>query len=299
MRILLNYRQDFDRERPVASYAFAVHDALEKLNHEVTPIGEGHHHTIHTVRGRAYDLLLDLDNGRNKKGEFGFVCSDNPLNKIPTAVWFIDTHGQQDLHTRLAPKYNHVFFAVWNKRDVFKGHPSAHWCPNATEPDYFPLARPIPTFEFGFFGSKGGLPRATPMIEFAKANNWTYDVRQVNGPWKHKFPHTGEAMAQCRVLFNHGQKHDGPNLRVMESMAVGRPLITDVDMIDGMSKLFEEGKHYLGYKAYSFDGLEEQMKWALKDPGNAQMMADRAYDEVMAKHLVKHRVKQMLEVFNG
>jgi len=299
VRVLLHYRQDFNREKPVESYARSVHQSFLDFGHEVTPMGEGHKHTFDDIRLRNYDLLLDLDNGRNRAGELGFCVPTNKVS-IPSAVWFVDSHGKfGDFHQQWAAKYNHVFFAVWNERNRFAGHPSAHWCPNATDAEFFPLATCIPAFDFGFHGSKGGLDRATAMKTICDAHKWTYDVRQVNGAFKHRWPATAQAMGQCRVLWNMGQKHDGPNLRVIESMAVGRPLITEVDPLNGMGKLFQEGTHYLGYKAYSLEGMEEQMKWCMNNLTCANKLGEIGHKEVMAKHLVKHRVQQMLEVFNA
>ena len=106
-------------------------------------------------------------------------------------------------------------------------------------------------------------------------------------------------MNGCATLFNHGQKHDGPNLSVLESMAIGRPLITDLDPRDGMSKLFVDGEHFLGYEAYTFKGLEEKMLYAKAHPGWCLGMAQKARDLVLGKHLVQHRVQQMLEVFGS
>jgi len=296
MRILLGYRQDWDRERPVESYARSFHSNFERAGNEVTAVGEGHKLQHDDIRYRNYDLFMQLDNGRNKYGDLGFKLVD----RILSAVLFTDSHGQfGDLHQQWAAKYNHVFFAVWNERDRFKGHPSAHWCPNATDEKFFPLATCIPTFDFGFHGSKGGLDRATTMKAICEQNKWTYDVRQVNGAFKHRWPMTAEAMGQCRVLWNMGQKHDGPNLRVIESMAVGRPLITEVDSLNGMGKLFQEGIHYLGYKAYSLEGMEEQMKWCMNNLSCAKKLGEIGRKEVVAKHLIKHRVQQMLEVFGG
>lgn len=306
MNILLHYRRDFHNDRLVPSYCESVLAALWAAGHSVVTCGEGHEYQLpgspHPVifdqlNPNYFDMLLELDNGRNKKGELGF--EEYKENSLPKAVWFIDSHGQPDLHQSLARKYQHVFFAVWTRRDLFAGHPSAHWCPNATDPIWFPKAICEPSHLFGFFGSKGGLERARSLQDIAARRGWSCDVRQVNGPHKTKWPFTAEAMGNCRVLFNHGQKHDGPNLRVLESMAVGRPLITDVDSQSGMDRLFEQGQHYLGYEAYTYAGLESAMSEALMRTDLAEAMAQRAYDLVMSKHLVKHRVEQMLEVFNA
>lgn len=306
MKILLRYRRDIHQDKVVNSYCEVMRIALLEAGHDVFPIGEGHDFQIpgspHPIVNdqldpNYFDMLLELDNGRNSRGELGF--GEYSEVKIPKAVWFIDSHGQPDLHQKLARSYTHVFFAVWARRDLFTSHLSAHWCPNATDVLAFPKAVCEPAHLFGFFGSKGGLERAKPLRDIAAKRGWSCDVRQVNGPFKPKWPHTAEAMANCQVLFNHGQKHDGPNLRVMESMAVGRPLITDIDPQSGMAKLFVEGEHYLGYEAYTHNGLESVMGESLKRTDLAAAMAQRAYELVTSKHLVKHRAAQMIEVFNG
>ena len=282
---------------PVESYARCVHAELEKLGHTVDNVyGQEFTNTDY------YDVYLELDNGRDGNGELGFGRHlDRSDICIPTAIWFIDSHGRPDLHKSLSSMYKHVFFAVWDKRDLFKDHESAHWCPNATDPRFFyPINVGKPAYDFGFFGSKGGLDRADKMIEICNRRGWTYDVRQIGGgPYKHKWPRTCEAMNNCKVLWNHGQKHDAPNLRVLESMAVGRPLISDLEPRSGMGRLFEPSVHYLAYESYTHNGLEDVMTMALENPGRSFNMAVRARSAVLAEHLIKNRVEQMLEVFNA
>jgi hypothetical protein len=151
-----------------------------------------------------------------------------------------------------------------------------------------------PEYDFGFFGSKKGLFRADKMKMICEAHGWSYDIRQINGAYKHQWPHTGEAMANCRILFNHGQKHDGPNQRVLESMAVGRPLLNDLDCTSGMDRLFQDRTHYLGYTE---DRLETVMIQAMNS--DHREMCREAYKEVMNKHLIIHRAKRIMEVIEN
>lgn len=313
MKIALSYRVDYypfgeslsrsEMRRvppvPVETYARCVHRAFEAAGHEVVNV-----YGAQTVWcPQDFDVYIELDNGRDAEGKLGFgqqfTRSDIQLT-IPKAVWFIDSHGQPDLHKSIAPYYDHVFFAVWDKRELFHEHKSAHWCPNATDPQFFyPIYSGHP-FDFGFFGSKTGLDRADKMVEICLRRGWTYDVRQIGGgPFKHKWPRTCEAMNNCKVLFNHGQKHDAPNLRVLESMAVGRPLISDLEPRSGMGRLFLPNEHYLAYESYTQNGLEEQMEWALANLDRCHSMALHAQKLVLEHHLIKNRVKQMLEVFNA
>lgn len=294
MRVAVVFRADFHNGEPVPCYAWSYVDALSAMGHEVWTCGEGH--PCSDLGGfPTPDLVLEIENGRNAKGELRFLHAERRY-RIQSAVVLVDSHGHPDLHAEVAKAYDHVFFAVWNKRDLYAGHKSAHWCPNATDLKWFGAARfshITPEVDFGFFGSKKGLDRANDMIAICKANGWTYDVRQV-ARGVTRWPATGEAMARCRVLFNRGQKHDGPNQRVMESMAIGRPLLTDYDVRDGMGELFVHGGHYIGYSDAL--ELEANMQVLLKNEALYKGVAGRGRGEVESKHLVKHRAAQILEV---
>lgn len=299
-KILVAHNFKIHNKRAVENYALSMIRDLRFRGHEV----------FETVKeppnphSRLYDgmdLLLDIDCGRDSAGNL-FWHGQERKPKVKSAVYFIDSHGYPTLHKRIAPNYDHVFFAVWDKRDLFAKHPSAHWCPNFTDHAWFDgdaYRMAERRFDFGFYGSKGGLERAKPLIELANSNRWTADVRQVNIGERHRWPATAEAMAACRFLFNHGQKHDGPNLRVMESMCMLRPLITDQDPRSGMDKLFTPDVHYIPYEAYTYTGLQSAMRFCIDYPERAKFIAQTAYNEVKAKHLVRNRMDQILEVVNG
>jgi len=283
-------------DRQCDSYLHSMCRSLSQHDHDVSKINIRDEETIDWSK---YDFCLNVDSGRDRGGRSSFL--QNPPN-VPSAVYFVDTHGQPTLHKRLASNYTHVFFAVWHRRDVFAKHKSAHWCPNFTDIEKFDghdFDLVETKFDFGFFGSKGGLGRTTPLIEICQQRDWKYDIRQCGVPWKHRWPRTQKAMAGCNALFNHGQKHDGPNLRVMESMAMNNPLITDVDSRSGMDKLFEDGVHYLGYDAYTYKGLEKAMNFTIEFPEQAARIAEAAYREVREKHLVGNRIEQILETANS
>lgn len=279
-------------------YAWSYVEAFREMGHFVRVTGEGRPDDM-WVDPEPWDLFLQIENGRNEKGELRLdLCPDV---QAPRAVLLIDSHGHPDLHAEVAKSYDHVFFAVWARRDLFAGHPSAHWCPNATDLKWFGaerFAHITPEFDVGFFGSKKGLSRADDLVAICKANGWTYDVRQVASNRNvNRWPATGEAMARCRVLFNRGQKHDGPNQRVMESMAMGRPLLCDWDQQSGMSRLFGGGEHYVQYT--DRQDLEHSILLCMKEEAFTQNLARRGRAEVEANHLVKHRAAQILEVIGG
>ena len=285
---------------PTYSNSFAREFAM---NHQVTLVGKGHRgyqsmEEMPEKEIKQHDLFLDIDCGRGKDGKLHFQYNDSTC-PIPSAVRLIDTHGYPSLHRRLAKNYQHVFFAVYRKRDLFSNLPSAHWCPNASDDvwfDYLQHTRQwtFPKMYFGFFGSKGGLDRANDLATICLSREYPVDIREIGQHNRARWPSTAIAMADCRVLFNRGQKHDGPNQRVLESMLMRRPLISDRDPEDGMALLFEEGTHFLGYSSLPELGL--QVDWVLEEADIAANMATKAYHLVKEKHLIKHRVQQIEEI---
>lgn len=304
VRILLARNRFTYEDRLVETYSGSMVRVLRERGHEVAEVPKGSRPNYDGI-----DLLIDVDSGRNEKGELIWMAGQEPGQKPPakSAVMFIDSHGYPSLHKRLARNYDHVFFAVWDKRDLFAKHPSAHWCPNFTDLKWFDgmdYLKPDggERFHFGFYGSKGGLERAKPLQSAGFELGFRVDARQVCPGGKHAWPSTARAMARCTTLFNCGQKHDGPNLRVMESMAMERPLITDLDQRDGMSKLFTAGTHYVPFvkrEAMVYEGLKEAMLWVMDHPGQAAEIAADAYREVKFNHLVENRIDQILEVVNN
>lgn len=301
MKIALSYRQDLHWGEPVPCYARSYHNAFEAMGHEVYNI-----YHMENPDTSMFDLYLELDNGRDQTGNLGFARHLR-RGKTRTAVLFVDSHGQAEIHKLLAPKYDHVFFSVWDKREIFAGHTSATFCANATDSTYFnvDLVRDIDVeFDFGFFGSKTGLDRANEMIEICKVNGWTYDVRQVSGKFKVRWPATAQAMGRCYAGFNRGQKHD-LNLRVFETMACGIPLICDYDPRNGMDQLFADWPDYtewrerLCYEAYTFKGLEKAMLFAKNEKAHCNALALSASNYIAENHTIKNRAKQMLEVINA
>jgi hypothetical protein len=306
MKIILGYRLPLDpKGKPLETYARSFHYYLKQAGHTVLPVGEGHpFNDINTIGDvwKSFDLWIDIDNGRNTKGDlrFQYAYQDRTDKvRMPSAVRFIDSHGNPTLHHRAARAYDHIFFTVWDKRDLFANHSSAHWAPCASDERWFGKTEVIThSYCVGFFGTRGGLERADDLIAVCKGRSSSFDVREIGRKSGIKWPETSIAMNQCQVLFNRGQKHDGPNQRVIESMLTGRPLISDRDERCGMSKLFVENEHYLAYSSPAELGIV--FDWALSECGPentlALDMAERARLLVKEKHLIQHRVAQVLEV---
>ena len=248
------------------------------------------------------DIIFEIECGKNTKGELNWLVPKTHQLTSTKIAYFIDSHTRGADHKAISPHYDHVFFAPWVARDFFSQHKSAHWLPNATDlnwfgRDSFHIKHVQDQVDFTFIGSKMGLHRADPMVEVCKRRSYSYLVKEVAKAHRVKWPATGIAMREGRNQFNWGQKVDGPNLRVMETMAVGRPLITDKDpeQRDGMNKLFKEGEHLVYYNRYSFEDLEEKMKWLMNNPSEAAVIANNAYNLVKRNHLIINRAQTIIE----
>ena len=305
MKFLVSMRGEYCHDKPIETYARSMIRTLREKDHDVVVIPKEPLATDNAYK--TSDVLLDIDCGRDKKGHLRWQ-GEKEKPPIKSMVYLVDSHGYPSAHRRLAKNYDHVFFAVWDKRDLFAKHPSAHWLPNFTDTKWFDrggvpylttgTSEPVFPVDFGFFGTRGGHDRTIKLIELCIKNKWKCNVKEIGRNTGIRWPLTCLYMDSCKNLFNHAQKHDGPNLRVMESMAVGKPLVCDTDPRSGMDKLFDPFVHYIPYE-YDFSKLEEAMSFCMECPKEAQQIADNAYREVISKHLVGNRIDQMLEVLHA
>lgn len=299
MKIMFAHKVEYYEGIPIETYSRSLVRELMAMGHEVEEVQKAPFDDVSSYN-RA-DILIDMDCGRDERGQLRWHGENDPIHRrIPCVLILIDSHGYPDMHRRLAKRYTHTLFAVWDKRDLFADRHSVHWFPNFTDDKFFDGMRyPPPSeslYDFGFFGSKHGLNRADKLIEYCNKHNFTYNVRQVLKQGKHRWPATPRAMAQCRFLFNHGQKHDGPNLRVMESMLMDRPLISDQDPRSGMDLLFQPWNHYIPYEAYTYKKLEDGMLWLENNYKKAREIANNAYEHVLNNHTARQRARQLMEV---
>ena len=74
---------------------------------------------------------------------------------------------------------------------------------------------------------------------------------------------------------------------------MGIPLLCDLDERSGIELLFRPWVHFIPYT--SKESLEEVMGICMSG-FEAQNIADAAEKEIMSKHLVKHRVQEILKI---
>jgi spore maturation protein CgeB len=63
-----------------------------------------------------------------------------------------------------------------------------------------------------------------------------------------------------------------------------------------MDLLFKPDVHYIPYESYTYNGLEDAMRFCIENPKKAQTIAEIAYQNVKKNHLVQNRMDQIMEV---
>lgn len=106
-----------------------------------------------------------------------------------------------------------------------------------------------------------------------------------------------EAINGARIVINlpiGGFKSGNIPHRIFEVLACGSLLLTNELPED--SRLFEDRKHLVYYNA---ENIEELIAYYLEHEQEREAIAIAGYKEVLAKHTVSHRVRQILDDANG
>ena len=84
--------------------------------------------------------------------------------------------------------------------------------------------------------------------------------------------------------------NDDVNFRTFEAMACGGMLLME-RVGNGLSDLFEEGKHYAAYDRGDVDGLAATIEHYLANPDACAEIARAGREEISTKHTAMHRAK--------
>jgi hypothetical protein len=209
----------------------------------------------------------------------------------PTAFLSIDT-WQCLLDYREALKYDFVFAAQREFVPHLRATGSRHvfWLPLACDPEaHFPA--PVePTHDVAFAGSASRpVHRDRRRLLDALAGQFSVLAREAV---------FGDALcalsARGRLVFNHAAVQE-LNMRVFETLAMGRPLLTNAESaVNGLLDLFEDGRHLLVY--HSEQELLDKARRYLADEDARQAIANAGRAEVLARHTYAHRVQTLLDM---
>jgi FkbM family methyltransferase len=180
------------------------------------------------------DLYLQIDDGSSG----GMLAAVHP-----SAFWAIDTHLAYERLLKIAREVDFVFCAQLPAVERMRndGIERVTWLPLACDPEYHRSFHLDEVYDVAFIG-----------------NLVTEERRRILSYLKEQFPRSfvGRAFgedwqrisSQARVLFNKSILGD-INMRVFESMATGKPLVTDaLPAASGLEKLFKAGHHLLTFE---------------------------------------------------
>ncbi len=212
-----------------------------------------------------------------------------PRLSCPTAYISVDTWHAHEEFVR-ARDYDFVFVAQKVFLPYFRetGSRHARWLPLAASRTRHTPVDAVPQMDFVFVGTTE-YQSSKKRCERLKRLSERYGIAVERDC-------DAEGMSWCyghgRLGFNSSIAQD-VNMRVFEVMAMGCPLFTNRDAaINGLTDLFEEGRHFIGY---SDEDMLEQAERYLADEPARRRIADAGRAAILEGHTYVHRVRTLLD----
>lgn len=203
-----------------------------------------------------------------------------------TAAYLIDVHQSLDHRLAWVPFFDLLFVAQKDYVDEVRraaGHDRVEWLPLAASPTTHTVRGLERTFDVGFVGQRG-LPGSARHETLSRVLS-----RFASNEWQRFYTpvEMSHVYGSSRVVINASVNGD-LNMRVFEAMAAGSLLVTD-RIQNGLTDLFSEGVHYLGYS--SPDEAEAQVAAALSDDVRQRRIAAAGQAAVLDRHTYMHRLE--------
>lgn len=226
------------------------------------------------------DMYLFVETGLN------LIPPDLYKLSIPKACYLIDTHLHLENHIRMARHFDCVFIAQKEYLDRFReaGIEKVEWLPLACDPEVHGKQNVEKRHDIGFVGSiLPTLPRRKQLLdELARSFNVHTDRKFMEEMTR--------VFCESRIVFNNAVRND-LNMRVFEALCSGSLLITDDAPNSGLKELFEDGKHLAIYKD---ERIVDTAGHYLRNPQEAERIAENGRQEVLARHTYDHRAEQLV-----
>ena len=246
---------------------------------------------VQTIRTNCIDLYLQVDDGTSP-GVLGDLH--------PSAFWAIDTHLSYERLFGIARGVDHVFCAqkAGALRMRLDGIERATWLPLAANPEFHYAVNDKTIYDVAFIGHIVNEERRAILERLAESFPKNFVGRAFNCDWT-------RISSQARVLFNKSVCGD-LNMRVFESLATGKPLLTDLLPAEaGLQDLFVPGIHLLTYKVrgesdpkgryviYEED-FTSILSELLRDPLRLEKLGSQGMKCVLSRHTYRHRMESLI-----
>lgn len=268
---------------------------LRELGHHVITCGsEPHldHHIpcafnnldniIQGLNGFLPDVILWHDNSMPT-----FLMTGLEATSIPLVLYSVDTFHHYPLHTFMAELFDHVLVAQKDYVNAFDdcGTPATWlplWAPRCIE------ASDDKKWPVSFVGNLNAKlnPRRVKFFDELKRH---IPIHITQGNYWEFFPFS-------EIVVNQTVKGD-LNFRVFEAMMSGALLLTERTP-NGLLEIFEEGKHLVTYTPDSVDEATEKVSYLLNNPEQMRQIARNGREEIVKKHLPKHRAKTVHDILS-
>ena len=231
----------------------------------------------------TYDLNIWVDWGEDAlTGVLPYTPFDCPK---PMAYWASDTHLGYDYRLSMAKKADFVFCAQKRAVEDFKrdGIANPIWLPHAVEPRAYPKYELAShKYDVCFVGNVNSANRLNALDRlFKEFPNFYFGKRL--------FEDAARKFAESKIVFNISMLDD-INMRTFEAMATGSMLVTN--WIPTIEEHFKDGEHLVLYR--SEEEMIDKIRYFLAHDDERERIARAGYEEVLAKHTIKHRVDRIL-----
>ena len=236
------------------------------------------------LHGQAIDLLLFVDPS-GPVWPLGFESLP-----CPKAAYLIDVHMNLRLRLTYAPFFDFLFVAQKDYVAAFHraGFRNTWWLPLACDPDLHctdETTRPIDVGFVGQLGAKRSRRHAvlTNVLPQYATNDFTRSYNPAD---------MARLYARSKIVFNTSVNGD-LNMRVFEALGSGALLVTDrID--NGLSELFEEDVHYVGYS--TIPEAHEKLRYYLAHTEERERIAEAGRARAFAQHTYEDRWRRIREL---
>jgi GT2 family glycosyltransferase/2-polyprenyl-3-methyl-5-hydroxy-6-metoxy-1,4-benzoquinol methylase len=235
-------------------------------------------------RGWRPDLFVWIDGGP------GFLPRDLQRLDCPTVCLVGDSHTQLNWRREYAKAFSHVF-VMFNRQHTplfaASGCARVAWLPAACDPEIHRAWDVARAFDIVFVGQtlRQWHPDRVRLLERLVAAG--FDVHVTTKILEEM----ALAFGRGRIVFNRSLAGD-LNMRVFETLATGRMLLTDRLASDaGLDDLFRDGVELV---CYDEDNLERLARHYLERPEEREAIARAGREAVLARHTYRHRVATLL-----
>ena len=206
---------------------------------------------------------------------------------LPKACYLIDTHLQAADHLQIASRFDVVFLAQKAYVDIFRerlGKP-VFWLPLACDPEIHRPHEVPEAFDIAICTSPGKTDRRSRRLA-------RLGIRFNVGVRRLFFEEMARFLSSSRLLFNSAVKDD-LNMRVFESMAIGKCLLTDP--VPGLLDLFVPDVDLVLYDDVD---LVDKLRFLLGHPEARERIAASGRKKILGSHTYRHRARSLVRILS-